>query len=178
VGVVRSSSFDNKGLDCGSPVAAAAYTNGIYLSTNAGADWKKTSAPAEPWFGDIASSADGRKLVAPANLFDDSTDTPLGGPIYNSTDGGNTWNKTNAPTLKWYNVVSSTDGNMVAAAAKENGIYTSTDGGELDQDQLACASLGLGHRIGRRRHIGGGAGRRGTLHLDKCRSQLGQDKCP
>src|SRR6476469_8264594 len=83
----------------GNQLVAAAYTNGIYLSTNAGVDWKKTSAPAEPWFGDIASSADGRELVAPVNLFDDSTDTPLGGPIYKSTDGGNTWNKTSAPIL-------------------------------------------------------------------------------
>jgi photosystem II stability/assembly factor-like uncharacterized protein len=113
----------------GNQLVAAAYTNGIYLSSDSGANWKKTSAPAEPWFGDIASSADGRRLVAAANRFDDSTDTPLGGPIYNSTDGGNTWNKTSAPTLRWYNVASSADGNRVAAAARYDGIYTSADAG-------------------------------------------------
>jgi hypothetical protein len=97
------------GIACsadGNQLVAGAYTNGIYLSTNAGVDWKKTSAPAEAWFG-MASSADGQKLVAMAYLFKHSTEDPLGGPIYHSTDGGNSWTKTSAPGLKWYYVVSS-----------------------------------------------------------------------
>src|SRR5438445_7213916 len=35
----------------GSKLVAVAYTNGIYTSTDSGATWKETSAPAEPWFG-------------------------------------------------------------------------------------------------------------------------------
>jgi photosystem II stability/assembly factor-like uncharacterized protein len=110
----------------GSRLVAVAYTNGIYISTNAGVDWIQTSAPAEPWFG-VASSADGSTLVALTDLFD-ARNNPLGGAIYASTNSGSTWTKTSAPRLPWFRgVIVSADGTRWAAVAYTNGIYTSTN---------------------------------------------------
>ena len=58
----------------------------IYLSSDSGASWAKSTAGTRNWF-DIASSADGMKLVA--------VDRDAG--IWVSSDGGDTWSKTSAP---------------------------------------------------------------------------------
>jgi len=66
--------------------------------------WTQTSAPNTNWTS-IASSADGTKLVAVADL----------GGIWVSTDSGGTWTQTSAPQSGWFRVASSADGSGLAA---------------------------------------------------------------
>jgi hypothetical protein len=101
----------------------------IYTSRNSGTTWTKTSAPTNYGWGAVASSADGRELVATA--ADSSAIV-----IYTSTNSGTTWLKASAPTnYYWSTVASSADGGkLVAAANLYNGaysgaIYTSTNSG-------------------------------------------------
>jgi uncharacterized protein (DUF736 family) len=97
----------------------------ICTSMNSGATWTQTSAPSRNWLS-VASSADGAKLVAAAQV-------PFGGLIYISTNSGATWTQTSAPTNEWLAVASSTDGTkLVAVAWHDIGdglIYTSSDSG-------------------------------------------------
>ena len=116
-------------------------TGQIYTSTNSGLNWTiQTNAPATEW-ARVASSADGNKLVAVEairleNSIAASNSPPTG--IYTSTDSGVTWTlQTNAPNVMyWTSVVSSPDGNRLAATAISGAgatvfgmIYLSTDAG-------------------------------------------------
>jgi hypothetical protein len=92
---------------------------GIYLSTNSGATWAPSLAPAGGWYS-VASSADGNQLVA-AN---DS------GSIYISTNSGGTW--TQSGGISGNLIVSSADGTklMVAVVSETGGlIHISTNSG-------------------------------------------------
>src|SRR5438128_6868356 len=66
--------------------------------------WTRTSAPITNWTA-VASSADGRKLVAVVGP----------GPIYTSADSGATWTMTSAPLKGWSCVASSAAGTKLAA---------------------------------------------------------------
>jgi len=115
-------------------MAAAGYnqgTNRIYVSTNSGATWFASGAPAMLTIGasvqywiSIASSADGTKLVAAV----------ADGGIYTSTNSGATWSSNNVPNPNnWNAVASSADGSRLAAVAGPNSppgsIYISTNFG-------------------------------------------------
>lgn len=91
----------------------------IYVSTNAGATWTKTTAPLAPWQS-VASSADGKRLAAVA----------YSGLVFTSTNGGSTW-ASNNPVMgvAWSAVASSADGAKLAIAASGSGIYISANGG-------------------------------------------------
>jgi acyl-CoA synthetase (AMP-forming)/AMP-acid ligase II len=95
-------------------LAAAAYAGPIYTSTNSGATWIPSGAPADNWYA-IASSADGTKLVA----------VIFGGNIYTSENSGTTWTPANAPIANWASVASSGDGNTRLAAIYDGQIYAS-----------------------------------------------------
>jgi photosystem II stability/assembly factor-like uncharacterized protein len=107
---------------------------GWRISQSAGQYVQTTVAGAEPflwtaressrdWYS-IASSADGKKLVA-VNF---GTSVGNGGRIYTSTDSGVTWTpRENA--RNWYSVASSADGSKLVAAVYQGNIYTSTDSG-------------------------------------------------
>ena len=115
-------------------MAAAGYndgTNRIYVSTNSGAAWLASGAPAmlaigasnQYWIS-IASSADGTKLVAAV----------VSGGIYTSTNCGATWSINNAPNPNnWNAVASSADGSRLVAVAgpyfPPGSIYISTNFG-------------------------------------------------
>jgi hypothetical protein len=92
----------------------------IYISTDGGANWTRaTNAPNANWI-DIASSADGKKLLAVAN----------GGNVYSSTDWGNTWTTNNLPlNSSWYACASSANGTKLVVVSQKAGIYSSTDSG-------------------------------------------------
>jgi photosystem II stability/assembly factor-like uncharacterized protein len=90
----------------------------IYISTNWGSTWLRTSAPEGFWTA-LASSADGNTLVASAT----------GSGIYVSTNSGATWVLTPAPAANWSGVATSADGVKSAAAVNGGGIFTSTDSG-------------------------------------------------
>ena len=91
----------------------------IFTSTNSGFTWiLKTNIPGVYNWYSAASSADGLKLVGVAAT----------GQIYASTNAGDTWLLTSAPSERWQNVVSSADGNRLAATASSV-ICTSTNSG-------------------------------------------------
>ena len=85
-------------------------------------DYWKSVAISYNWRS-IASSADGMKLVAVANVGS-------GEYIYTSADGGTTWvARTSAGSRIWLSVTSSADGTKLVAAVNNGYIYTSTDSG-------------------------------------------------
>jgi hypothetical protein len=94
----------------------------IMISTNAGASWGPTSAPANAWQA-VASSADGTKLAAT-----DSLGWGGDGLIYTSTNSGASWAPTVAPASVWLSIASSADGATLVAAAI-NYFYISTNSG-------------------------------------------------
>jgi len=129
----------------GMRLAAVAYGGNIYTSNDGGTTWIEREAPISPEFNngqnpygsynkawkDIASSADGMKLVIVDNGDGD------GGDIYTSTDGGASWedrsSQSGQGSLSWKNwasVASSYNGLHIAAIASDsNYIYLSNDQG-------------------------------------------------
>ncbi len=100
----------------GSKLAAVDYW--INTSTNFGATWTQLNAVGGGWWESVASSADGTRLVAATYQR----------PIYVSTNSGVTWTNTSSPSANWYGIVSSADGNKLAASS-DSLIYTSTNAG-------------------------------------------------
>jgi hypothetical protein len=95
----------------------------IYLSSDSGVSWQLSSAPSSAHWTALASSAEGRKLVAVSSY-------PSG--LYRSVDFGATWQPLpGAPQQNWSSVASSADGTtLVAGSGDFNGnIYISTDSG-------------------------------------------------
>ena len=118
----------------------------IYISADSGATWKQTPAPSGYWRS-VACSADGTKLVAADGgiglndglIFHGLPDPHGYGSIYVSTNSGETWTPTTAPSNSWNSVASSADGTKLIAAAYATYdtndvligtvIYTSADSG-------------------------------------------------
>lgn len=96
----------------GSLLAAAAVLDGIYVSTDSGASWSRTSAPTNAWSG-LACSSDGTKLVA----------TEFDGGVFTSADSGQTWVESDADFLGWSAVACSGAGSNLVAAVFNGGIY-------------------------------------------------------
>jgi hypothetical protein len=100
----------------------------VHTSDTAGANWKTTwllpsSGQGFP-LGAIACSADGSKVITAANY----------GLIYTTTNLGDNWRATSAPTNYWASVASSEDGSKLVAAANgslggDGLIYSSSDWG-------------------------------------------------
>lgn len=91
-------------------------TGSIYVSTNWGYSWVKTSAPSLHW-NSVACSANATRLIAAADEG-----------IYTSANAGKTWRKANAPGNLTRFAASSTDG-MKLAAAGPGGLGLSSNGG-------------------------------------------------
>jgi BNR-Asp box repeat len=113
----------------GNKLAAVAYRDGLYTSTNAGLTWTETSAPTNDYWTSIAVSSDGTRLVAAADGIYTSG-------IYLSTNSGNTWTQSNVPSNEWMSVASSADGSRLVVVAPgdihfnpPSVVYTSTDFG-------------------------------------------------
>jgi hypothetical protein len=101
-------------------------------------DTAGTSASGLYW-GGIASSDDGTKLVAVQQF----------GDIYTSTNSGATWTNettgTSASDHDWYHIASSADGTKLAAVAHGGDIWTSTDSGASWANRTTATSAsGLG----------------------------------
>ncbi len=116
----------------GTKIFATAPLN-FWRSTDSGTTWMQmTNAPTIYEFVSpseyIASSADGSKLVmCVPNYY-----TYVPGYIYVSTNSGDTWKATSAPTNNWNSVASSTDGRILLAIAnfdQLDRVYVSTDSG-------------------------------------------------
>src|SRR5581483_2517574 len=101
----------------------------LYYSTNGGADWFQTSAPASRWFS-VAVSADGARMIAVSTT----------GLVYLSPNAGATWEPMNAPAESWTSVASSADGKnltLVAGGSSPGPIYRSSDSGKNWQAMAA-----------------------------------------
>jgi hypothetical protein len=93
----------------------------IFYSWDSGATWTSATVSPAIW-SSIAASADGRRMVAAADLG-----------ILGSQDSGATWTTTAAPSQAWKSVASSADGTRLVAVVGGNftagPIYTSTNAG-------------------------------------------------
>jgi hypothetical protein len=93
--------------------------------------WTQTMAPTtNMWWSAIACSADGTKVIAASgvSLYGNAPT----GSIYISTNSGDTWMLTMAPSNRWSSVASSEDGTRIVAVAggtSTGPVYTSPDGG-------------------------------------------------
>ena len=118
----------------------------IYTSTNSGKTWShaygerdRCSNVTSTFWASVASSSDGKKLVAAAPM--ERSIGSFNGPsgfIYTSTDSGKTWSHTNhAPSADWISVASSSDGKKLVAVTLMGdanpdfaaAIYTSANSG-------------------------------------------------
>ena len=90
----------------------------IFISSNSGFSWVKTSAPWEDW-NSVTLSADGTKLAATCYYG-----------IWVSTNSGTTWVATigKPPGPSWLRIATSSDGTKLIATDTIN-IYTSTNSG-------------------------------------------------
>ncbi|HTV41593.1 MAG TPA: hypothetical protein VMF08_13510 [Candidatus Sulfotelmatobacter sp.] len=96
-----------------------------------GQTWTLTGAGTNEWRG-IASSADGTKLAAVADV----------GGIYLSTNLGAAWVTSSAPVEAWSSIASSADGTRLIAAA--NGpVYISTNSGGTWKSTGTSEDLGF-----------------------------------
>lgn len=75
----------------------------------------------------IASSADGKKLVAAAHR--DGATSTQGGGVFTSNDYGVTWTPRTSLAVSAYRVASSSDGSRLVMAERFGKIYTSIDAG-------------------------------------------------
>jgi photosystem II stability/assembly factor-like uncharacterized protein len=141
----------------GQKVLAAGYTSAhdvfpgsLYASSDGGDTWRRLDAPTDYWTS-IASSADGKRLVAasfmvqhpsepvgpiccipwffPAASAETEDSGSRGGALYVSSDSGATWIKTDLPEHDWAKVASSSSGRKLVAVAAGGAVYRSLDGG-------------------------------------------------
>ena len=104
----------------GCKLAATTSTQHPVFSTDAGKTWQTNQSPSDG-FIDIASSADGTKLVAP--FAGDNLN------LYVSTNSGSNWMATTAPSADYRGLSSSALGNILAAANYNGFMYVSTNSG-------------------------------------------------
>ncbi|MFA6094871.1 MAG: peptidoglycan-binding protein [Candidatus Paceibacterota bacterium] len=103
----------------GTKLAAVAFNNYIYTSTDSGATWKRRTGAGSRSWQSITSSSDGTKLAVVGS-----------GYIYTSSDSGTTWaQRPNSGSRNWYSITSSSDGTKLVAGVNGGYIYTSTDSG-------------------------------------------------
>ena len=107
--------------------AAGSGSTYIFISTNSGSTWFSNNIPSADQ--SVALSANGTQLFA-----------ATAGPIYASTNLGETWSVTRAPNSGWFSLAASADGTKLVAAGN-TGIYTSTDSGSSWQSNAIHSSF-------------------------------------
>jgi hypothetical protein len=112
----------------------------VYRSTNSGITWSAASVPRNRW-SSVASSADGVKFVAAA--WDDGSTNYNPGHVYISSDSGQTWVQSAAPT-NWQSVAASADGTKLIASSYGQ-IFISTNSGATWENSGTLPLDGHGH---------------------------------
>jgi sugar lactone lactonase YvrE len=116
-------------------IAVSSVMASLYLSSDSGATWTRSSASSNYWIS-VSSSADGTKLAAVATDYQQgqpgAQTSHTYGAIYVSTNSGATWTRTAAPSISWNAssaVAISADGTKMAAITYYGGgrVYTSAD---------------------------------------------------
>ena len=108
----------------GSHMVAMNYWNWIYASKDGGVSWTQVAGESNFWQS-IAISRDGHLLSA-TSASDGTNQSP--GHIYSSSDGGATWNQSDAAGY-WSAVASSGDGARLIAVSSDGRIFASTNFG-------------------------------------------------
>ena len=139
-------------------VRSGTHTNGFFISTNTGVSWSQVRDPTNVWWASIATSADGRNLVALGEVPEE---------IVTSTNFGATWTPQAAvPTLtgqsEWGPAASSADGiRLVVAPVNGGKIYISTNSGinwitniVYDANWICLASSADGNKLAAATHAG------------------------
>ncbi len=106
----------------GSKLAASA-SSVIFVSSDSGATWTSCPSTYSPlhYYRAVTSSRDGHKLVAAGPSY-----------IITSTNAGATWYPANAPSLNWWAMTSSADGEKLAVVSGNSGASAiSTDSGAV-----------------------------------------------
>jgi hypothetical protein len=112
-------SADGQKLVAANGTGWAAPPGNVYISTDAGATWSPTTAPAASWTC-VASSAAATCLVAAS----------ASGPIYVSTNSGASWALTDTPSRLWASLACSASGaTMCGVGFYDLTICTSTNFG-------------------------------------------------
>lgn len=106
----------------GTHLIAAADVDGVYASTNSGANWFSNAVPGASRWDSVAITPDGTRMVAAAGYI-------TSGPICLSTNSGSTWTQTGAPIGQWASVATSADGSVLLAGTFGGMAYVSTDSG-------------------------------------------------
>ena len=101
---------------------AAAFLRAVFTAADSAfAETWTFSSPTPYGSYSMASSVDGSKVVA-GQIY--------GGPIYTSTNSGETWTLTGVPSIYgWLAVASSADGTILTAVGEYAPVYTSTNSG-------------------------------------------------
>jgi hypothetical protein len=115
----------------GTILFASTYSGLLYFSTDSGNTWAQANVPARFW--KVASSADGKKLVAE---YTADTNT-IPGHILTSTDSGNTWVSNTFVSSYFESVAVSGDGNTIVATGNDPVVFVSTNfGGSWETNSL------------------------------------------
>jgi hypothetical protein len=163
----------------GSRMAAVAQGN-FLRSTNYGVTWTPdTHAPLLSSYTSpsqfLAGSADGTRLVLCVPSVGDLENLSPG-PIYVSTDSGDTWNLTSAPSNFWGFVTSSADGKTIVAVrnfGQYSAICLSTDFGNTwntntpVSDWTALASSADGGKLAAVAADDGNPTNQGTIYVSQ-----------
>jgi hypothetical protein len=129
----------------GCKLAATTSTAHPVFSTDAGKIWQTNQSPSDGYV-DIASSADGTKLVTPFAVSNVN--------LYVSTNSGSNWMVTTAPPAGYRGLSSSALGNVLAAASYNGFMYVSTNSGltwatntQVIQNWISVASSADGTKL-------------------------------
>ena len=94
----------------------------VFASSDQGTNWSPTAFPSaaiNPRIYHVACSSDATKVVVATTE----------GPIYYSTDSGNSCYTSSVPNVAWKSIASSADGSRMVAAASFGSVYFSEDFG-------------------------------------------------
>ncbi len=109
-------------------VNMTASSDGVFTSTDSGANWLRRSGPVGQWL-DVATSSDGQKILSTCN----------GCIPQLSSNGGVSWTALNdLGPLGWRSFTVSPDGMHLGAASPDGPIFTSDDGGTIWVDHTSA----------------------------------------
>jgi hypothetical protein len=88
----------------------------VFYSTNAGGAWHLSDAPTNILWQGVACSSGGSFLVAVGRTESDAYSEADGGSVYISTNYGVNWEPADLPSLPWWCVACSTNGQKIVVA--------------------------------------------------------------
>ena len=101
--------------------------------TEPGAVWNRTGPARPQHWSSIASSSDGKKLVAAVGGYTSNLhgqQMEVKGPVYTSSNGGRTWTARSQQMYFWTSVASSADGLKLMGATRDGMLFISADSGQ------------------------------------------------